>query len=542
MKTNISKISLLAIGLAFAPISQAGGNLDEFNFTGQIIGEGETAAEIIEVVPIRWDPRCANIEYTLDTVLPNAGTDIEINIEDTRAELQAAFDSWNEIPTSFINMNISEVRTIGNGVRGFDFINELTFETPDDFTALASSPSTSLQQDAQFIAGDDIDGDGDSDVFDPAVEGINVCTDIDDDGDIEFPAGFYRAGTILDNDVQFGAEVEWSTEPGSDTAADIQAVAVHEFGHSHGLSHASINVISAEDGGGSTMFPFISIGEIDAEIQTRALHEDDIAWSSFNYPEGSQSEGEGQLQPGDQAFSRVYAVLSGSVTRGDSSPIAGASVFAVQGFGRRASTMVETNSGEVLVLNTPDGIILAPDELGIVDGDFEIPLRRGIYQFGIQALDGTPFEGNRVSLTSTVGFLNGSQNFPEEFLGTRSQEVAIERNPGRGRFIPALLNRPFDDLDFVVNEESALVAYENIDFIGTGRVIGQSDVIYATRFSNQDVLDRLQSGATLVSALVETNVLDAAVVPRFKRFALVTGTVSEDGIADIDQLRFSVEL
>jgi len=48
------------------------------------------------------------------------------------------------------------------------------------------------------------------------------------------------------------------------------------------------------------------------------------------------------------------------------------------------------------------------------------------------------------------------------------------------------------------------------------------------------VLDRLQSGATLVSALVETNVLDAAVVPRFKRFALVTGTVSEDGIADID--------
>jgi len=202
----------MVVGLTTGLNVQAGGNLDQFNFTGVVIGEGDDAIELVGVVPIHWDPRCANVDYTLDTILPNAGTDTEISIEETQAQLQAALDSWNDIPTSYINMNITEVRTIGNGTRGFDFINELTFETPDGFTALASSPSTSLQQDTTFIAGEDIDGDGDSDVFDPVAAGVNVCTDIDEDGDIEFPAGFYTAGTILDNDVQFGADVAWATE------------------------------------------------------------------------------------------------------------------------------------------------------------------------------------------------------------------------------------------------------------------------------------------------------------------------------------------
>ena len=219
------------------------------------------------------------------------GTDQEISIEDTRVELQIALDQWNQIPTSFIEMNITQVRTIDNGLIGFDFINELTFETAEDFTALASSPSVSLEEDTEFLVGDDIDGDGDSDVFDPDDAGRNTCFDFDGDGDIEFPAGFYAAGTILDNDVQFSATVMWSTEAASDDTADIQAVAVHEFGHSHGLSHTAINQISDTDGSGSTMFPAIDIGDADSETLNRSLHEDDIAWSSFTYPEGSQDSG-----------------------------------------------------------------------------------------------------------------------------------------------------------------------------------------------------------------------------------------------------------
>ncbi|MBO1255648.1 matrixin family metalloprotease [Alteromonas sp. 5E99-2] len=532
MLVNKFKLSMLAVSLVASSLANAGGNLDTSNFTGQSTIPG---FEDVEVVPIFWDARCANVNYTLDTVLPNAGTAAEISIDDTRDQLQAALDSWNEIPTSYINMNITETRTIGNGNRSFDFINELTFETPDNFTALASSPSTSLQADATFVVGDDIDGDGDSDVFDPEVEGINECTDIDNDGDIEFPAGFYAAGTIMDNDVQFSETVLWSTLADDDTSADIQAIAVHEFGHSHGLSHAGINVISAQDGTGSTMFPFIDTGDSVAEAATRTLHEDDIAWSSFTYPEGSESEGIAALQPGDQAFDKVYAVLTGSVTNSSGGPVLGASVLAISGNGNNEQVMVETNTGKALVLGDANGdLLLAPEALGAVDGDFEIPLRNDNYRILVQALDGAPFDGSRVSLTANVGFLYGQQTFPEEFLSESSQELAVETEPGRGRFVPALVNRPFNDLDFVVNDDVALSSFETVNFVGSGVAIGPSNVVYATRFSNSEVLALLEDGATLTTALVQTNVLDASVVPMFKRFALVTGTVSEDGTANIN--------
>lgn len=53
----------------------------------------------------------------------------------------------------------------------------------------ATSFSTSLMEDMTFVDGNDIDEDRDSD-FSSA---ITVCTDVDGDGDIEFPAGFYSA-------------------------------------------------------------------------------------------------------------------------------------------------------------------------------------------------------------------------------------------------------------------------------------------------------------------------------------------------------------
>ena len=56
--------------------------------------------------------------------------------------------------------------------------------------------------DTTFNPGDDIDGDGDTDVFDPLLEGTETCDDVDGDGDIEFPAGFYAAGTILEHQAE----------------------------------------------------------------------------------------------------------------------------------------------------------------------------------------------------------------------------------------------------------------------------------------------------------------------------------------------------
>jgi len=524
MKKQIIAASVASLSFLASSQSFAGGNLDTFNFVGI---EVAPSINLVEVVPIRWDPRCSTVNYTLDTVNPNAGTENEVSIEETRAELQTSLDQWNQIPTSFIEMNITEVRTLNNGLRSFDFINELTFETADDFGALASSPSTSLQQDTEFVVGDDIDGDGDSDVFDPEEAGRNTCFDFDNDGDIEFPAGFYVAGTILDNDVQFGQSVLWSTSPGADDAADIQAVATHEFGHSHGLSHTPINQISETNGAGSTMFPFIDTGDQLAEEQTRSLHEDDIAWSSFNYQEGSQASGIGALQSGDRAFNEDYAVITGEVTRAGA-PVIGASVFA-ETFDQR-ERMVSAVTGAAVVIELPDGALnLAPPELGILDGEYEIPLRRGGYRLGLQALDGTPVAGDRVSIIGNLGVLYGQQNFSDEFISTNSQETGNEEEPGRSRYIPALPERPFTDVNFVVNEDVALTSYVDQDFIGTGQVIGQSDVVYATRFSNAEVLAQLEAGAILTTATISTFAFDASQVPMFKSAKLVSGTLTADG-------------
>ena len=191
-----------------------------------------------------------------------------------------------------------------------------------------------LTSDTDLTAGLDIDGDLDPDVFDPGVEGLEVCADVDGDGDIEFPAGFYRACTILDADVFFNQLPIWTIGEAEIDAdplrVDLRAVAMHEFGHSHGLAHSLINQIDGQDGTGATMFPFLFASDPDSERGQRSLAIDDVAWSSFLYPEGTASTGPAVLGPSDLAFDQVFGVITGEVTQGEKGlPLAGGAVFAV---------------------------------------------------------------------------------------------------------------------------------------------------------------------------------------------------------------------
>jgi len=242
---------------------------------------------LARVIGIRWDARSIPVRYSMNTTLnpiPNPLGAAFVSVADATTTIQGSLNAWNNIPTSYINMQITGT-TSNAGLVGFNMINEISFRTAAGFAAIASSPSTNLISDTTLANGDDIDGDGDSDVS----SAITTAQDADSDGDIEFPAGFYKAGTILDNDVQFNTKASngfrFTADPAqADTvtrSVDLDCVAQHEFGHSFGLSHVLDNQRSGTDGEGSTMFPFIDTGDPVAEIEQGTLSADDIAFASY---------------------------------------------------------------------------------------------------------------------------------------------------------------------------------------------------------------------------------------------------------------------
>ncbi len=538
-RKTLSFCLIVCLLLANAASVPAGGALETIDITGNVPSPipGQIAARVIGY---KWDSRSIPVKYSMNNSLdpiPNPLGAPFLSADAARATFQAAFDAWNRIPTSFIDMRITG--TTGNtGFAGFDFVNEVTFRAPNTFMAIASSPSVSLIADTEMADGDDIDGDGDSDVSDD----ISVTTDVDKDGDIEFPAGFYKAGSILDNDITFNPNATFGfrfTTADADAdvigrSVDLFAVAVHEFGHSHGLSHTLENQLDDDDGNGATMFPFIDTGDPVAELAQRTLSSDDIAWSSYFYPEGTASSGPAAIRSGDIPFKLRYGLLKGELRHGVlNQPIAGGNVFAVKyltddvvasGFSGTTQVLYNPATGGLGILNDP--------AFHILNGNYVIPVPTGLYAVGAQPVDGSPVPATSVGLTTQLGTIFGQQNFNEEFHNGVLED-AREFKLSQRKPILSILGLTRSGIDIVTADSININNFGPLNGIGFLNL--QPGTLFAMQIKASQITAINPGGEILIQGVAfDTNVFDASTVPVYAKAMLTTGVENPDNTVSID--------
>src|ERR1041384_5930387 len=81
---------------------------------------------LARVIGIKWDARSIPVQYRINNTpdpIPNPPRPASRSVAAATTELQASLNKWNDIPTSYINMQIVGTRA-NPGLVGFDMINE----------------------------------------------------------------------------------------------------------------------------------------------------------------------------------------------------------------------------------------------------------------------------------------------------------------------------------------------------------------------------------------------------------------------------------
>ena len=339
--------ALLAVLLVVAGSSVfAGGPLYVFDETGP--------------VPVRWDERMFPVTFVMSRqgYVGSGITNAELTTEITTAIAQ--FNAVTESDIQLAYGGETELNNSGNQSQlgaGIDGKNLITFNDPD----LSFGPGVAAVC-AQTVAAAEL-----------VVDDTN--NDLDGDGTPDIPNGTYPAGTILDADIVFNAEVALEVS-GIDGTADIQALALHEIGHCVGMSHSSVR--------DAVMFPILNTDV----SSSRLLKSDDLANVADQYPQSPDYE-------------TSYGAIEGQVLSGvTGAPVVGAHVFAEDAVTRTVVVGAYTGT----------------------DGRYRLPVPSGDYVVGIEPLDGDPagLDPERINtvIQNTTDVL-----FPEEYYDTNESST-----------------------------------------------------------------------------------------------------------------------
>jgi hypothetical protein len=204
-------------------------------------------------------------------------------------------------------------------------------------------------------------------------------------------------------------------------------------------------------------------------------------------------------------------------------PVAGASVSATNTLTGELFATAFSGTSQVSYDPATGGIFLVDPSYNIINGNYTMPVKLGLYNMGIEAVDGSPVPANSVSLNAQIGSLFGQQNFNEEFWNLG--DSAIEVQPGFALPVVGAPSLTIGHIDFVTNDQVNISNFGSRDFVGfTGQAAGS---YYAVRVPASQITAVNPGGNLYIQeALYDTFVADASVVPVFAEADLVTGTVS----------------
>lgn len=548
---------LLLVSLLLLPQGAGAGEVQEtIDLTG-FVPSPVPGEFIAPTIPIRWDSRCMPVPLlvndTLDPI-PNPSGPPILSVARAAATIQAAADLWGRVPTSYARVRVAGV-TSNPGAWGFDLVNEVTFRSGPgfprqqattfsvDFGPISAVRYTRLLTDFDFTDGMDLNGDGTPDVS----AALSTCQVVN--GHTVFPAGSYKAGTILDADILFntGVGVTANALPGfsftddpatlghDPRSVDLFGAAVQMVGNVLGVAHSRTSQLSAEDGRAATMFPFIDTADPADQIAWRSLDTDAVTSVSTLYPKSAAGQGPAALGPGDRPFEEAFGFITGTITLGSrNEPLLGASVFAVDAdTGAVAGTAI---SGHSRFSSSPNGIrsTFLDASFHAIDGKYTLALPPGRYRIGVDPLrdDRTPMPYNQCNFETQFTHILAQNDFEEKLYTGDAKHREEGDEPG---VVRVRAGQTVTGIDIVTDRTVKIDNFGLFDHRGFAGA--QPGTYYAVRVPREQLQSGLAaagSGAVIQAAAFLTVPARGSSVPRFAAAAIVPGRLGADGSARLD--------